>query len=809
MFRVDRPSYAKKAKMQRTYSNAGNRSVTSISSLRTYSLDSKRSSAISLYQQTRFQRFCRAVQGVFGKAKLKPRGKRLNVERLKHVQDRLADMKYQLVGDKNGVIHTHLQNYAPLYVLKLVSVIFADDMACLKLEKANSMTWGIRSREVAPFISLATARDKFKDNVRRPLLGLVGDRLPPKVYLARVVQECWTAITNGHSEGNGRNKASGSRYPRQDARWFLHHFCVIYGFAAVKLQIPNNLLSAQLTQIAALPMMAEYTPKNEDTLYALELGYSYMAQSQHRMATKQSTITLREPQLGSDHCVSEGNDSGNNGAQGNRASRKRRSGRQRQNHLSFLYPTPVPTVFPAVLTQPDTNPQASVKETTVDASLTVGTEITVMHLVECLTRSYVTSGLTANTISEVIQSLPRMLQTPPPLTLFDELQVSMDYLLATDIPAPVVGQASHWFRESADHRDLKMINELGFEEYFDRTLTKPPSQPNKPPSTPPSLQVHRAIRMSPTRPPPSGRASEDHMLIRLTPRTARGSCPSLPAPPSPTPYMVSAKLELPDPYVNLSHSIDNGHQALRRPIIGGFQRRVSRGTSDTQYTDESENTRVPLDEDWKLPTLPHRPFSLMLPSMTQGPKSLIDEGVAIGDSPPGSQLPAIVSRYQLSNFTLVASHIKYCVQQLPDGLIPDPVLLTIMQLLPETQSGSVLDDFRWFPEMEEVTLIRCLLSLSPWRFYLLQQIVQITQVVFNQGIKDPISPFGLAIVLPVYEAKSSVCLRDLDTLKRWNWCWGCLLSRGKELFLDPSFPLVTERDRSGFGYTMYLLKHVV
>ncbi|KAJ1967684.1 hypothetical protein H4R35_006638, partial [Dimargaris xerosporica] len=87
------------------------------------------------------------------------------------------------------------------------------------------------------------------------------------------------------------------------------------------------------------------------------------------------------------------------------------------------------------------------------------------------------------------------------------------------------------------------------------------------------------------------------------------------------------------------------------------------------------------------------------------------------------------------------------------------------------------------------------------------QLVRVSQVIFDQGTKDAISAFGLAIVLPVHEAKGSVCLSDIGTLKRWNWCWGCLLSRGKELFLDPSFPLVTERERSGFGYTMYLLKH--
>ncbi|KAJ1964621.1 hypothetical protein H4R35_007130, partial [Dimargaris xerosporica] len=704
--------------MQRSYSSYASRSVTSISSLRTYSLDSKRSSALSLYQRSRFQRFVRAVQGVFGKAKLKTRGKRLNSERLKHVQDRLADMKYELASDHDSVTANHIVNYAPLYVLKLISVIFADDQACLKLEKANRMTWGIRSRETAEWISLATVRDKYKDNVRRPLASLSGDRLSPKAFLARATHECWRAITAGEKgpESQERtlkalvNRAIGStadnRFARQDARWFLRCFCVIYGFAAVKLQVPNNLMAAQLTQIASLPFMAEYLQKNEDTLYALELGYTYMEQSQHRMAEKQSVITLQEPVdnlASAPHAPSLG--------------RQSLARLNRHPHLSFLYPTPVPTVYPAVLTDPSAAPEGpDSTKPSVDASLTVGTEIVVMHLMEVLTRSCITAGLTPATIANVIQNLPRMLQSPPPMELVDELQASIDYLLSPDIPEASLKYASHWFRESADHRKLRLLNEVGLTQYFERTAEadKPNAVSHEAAASatmpPPQIPVRRTS-LAPQR----ASIARSHTLsdscptihvARLIssadpsgiPLTAQLTHPTLGSTLAPGPAAVAGQAALTagsndsswgphTQYAIHCRSYDFGCQGLRQAIVSQ-PRRVSRATNDTELTEESEVTRVtPLDDDgWKLPLsthpLPPSPsYAAVANTATTTPATRLAAVAAITPSArkASSSTTSVAStassvtaaRHVLNNITLVASHIKYCIQQLPDGLIPD------------------------------------------------------------------------------------------------------------------------------------------
>ncbi|KAJ1986383.1 hypothetical protein H4R33_003395 [Dimargaris cristalligena] len=827
----------RKAKMHRQYTSCvTSRPGSSVSSVRTYDLN--RSSVSSICQRSRLERIVRVVQGVFVKPKHSSRSRRLNHEKLKHVQDLVADTKCQMAADKKATAATYLTDYAPFYVLKLITVIFADELACLKLEKAETMTWGIRTRDVADFIPLQTARDKFKDNVRKPYGGnLTGERLTPKAYLSRVVQECWLAIIaaaqasdTSPTATNAANKSrrsfcgigrSDARYPKQDARWFLRQYCIIYGFAAVKLHMPNALMAGPLVQIAALPTLSEYSSQNEDSLYALELGVSFMAQIQQHLPTKLSVVTLQDSaNLTSTGgaVLEEGKATLRRGSVSSHArsasyTKRRMAPRPpRQSHLSFLYPTPVPTVFTAMLTDPDppNGPNAALlvtpKSKTVDPSLLVGTEIILMNMVELLTRPSLPHTLTPAAVFPVVHTLPRMLQTPPPLSLFEELQVSFDYLLSSDVPDYMLQLSSHWFRESADHRKLRLMNELGFEEYFERLSTETDRQSQ--------------VLMLP--PPPHRNSStttfDDPMMIRLTPN--RNSCP---VPAKSTNALVSSPSrprEYPDLYAAYCRTVDYA-AAPASPVPR--PRPSSRCTNDSHFTEGSEYTRVPpsTDEDpWKPAALASSPFLGQTPRSPLSPRTPGGSGLGggIGGITSASfssiSLPNLKSPVR-TNLTLVASHIKHCIQQLPDGLIPDSVMIALMQLLPElpvdmrSTPGLVVGSpsFEWTPSPAEITLIRGLLALSPWRFYLLQQIVHMAQLILVHGTKDPISPFGLAVVLPVYEASTSMCLKDLEMLRRWNWCWGCLLSRGEELFLNSHPPLVSEKDRNGFGYTMYLHKH--
>ncbi|KAJ1914560.1 hypothetical protein IWQ60_008769 [Tieghemiomyces parasiticus] len=850
-----RRSSRRKTKLHRNFSSTAARSVSSVASLRAYDVNC--GSVSSLYQRSRLQRFVRVVQGVFGKAKLKNRSKRLDPDRLKRIQARLAAARAEHATDKKGVLAQHLMDYAPLYVLRLVSAICADEPACLKLEKLDHLQWGLRQRETIEYVPLNAVRDKLKDNLRRPISCVSGERVSPKIFLARVVQECWhvlttTALARPSSDTSSRIRRSFCsrpknevRYPRQDARWFLHCFCVIYGFAAVKLHLPSTALAGQLVQIAALPMLADYQAKNEDSLYVLEQSTSFLTQMQHRLPTKLSAITLQEA------FVAAAADQKAPAVKFPSYSRTVEIRPPRSSSLTGLYPVPVPTVFPAVLTQPGTakNEGSQSARATVDASLVVGTEIVVLHLTACFTRPNAPARLTTDGVFRMVRALPRTLQTPPPLALLEELQVSIDYLLAANVPEYLRRQASHWFRESADHRKLKLINECGFEAYFERhalegdrqSLLMPP--PSAPPVSPgPVLQKARLTHCGPTAPsplPPATR-SADPMLIRLSPSN-RSSCPSLPAPVSATLALArntptAAPLEFPELYTAYCQSYDFGAQLLASSTTHGFTRsalrRSSRGTNDSRYTENSDVTRVPAptDDDWRSSPCGSPALTPYFSSQQSPPPSPLGhpdhtaDYLTAGHAPTGfSGLPTRTP--VRTNLTLVASHIKHCIQQLPDGLIPDSVITTLMQIMPEppttngraaASSVSVLgndgsvgaDQFDWRPTADDLALIRGLLALSPWRFHLLQQLAHVAQLIFTEGTKDSITPFGLAIVLPVYEASSSQCLKDLNVLRRWNWCWGCLLTRSRELFIDPAPPLVSEKDRNGFGYTMYLLKHV-
>lgn len=90
----------------------------------------------------------------------------------------------------------------------------------------------------------------------------------------------------------------------------------------------------------------------------------------------------------------------------------------------------------------------------------------------------------------------------------------------------------------------------------------------------------------------------------------------------------------------------------------------------------------------------------------------------------------------------------------------------------------------WYPEAEELALVKYLLRLESDRESLIEGLFSLSQLILS-GKRDQMTPWGLAVVLPVAKLEDVV---DLGMLKRWNWCWGCLLGRSREL-MEPEEPL--------------------
>jgi hypothetical protein len=352
--------------------------------------------AISQHKGEKWHKMYHFFSNIFQKAKKNTSKKRINLERLRNVQE-------QIRFNKESTIDTtdNLSTYSPLLVLKLVCYLFSEDGARQKLDRCKQVVWGIRQKEILAYSPPGGSGSQ--------------EKLNPREYLVRVIKCCWKAISN-----------TGGEEPNIDEYWFLTQFCKLYGFAATKLSIANNQMLPHLIIIAGFSKLNPFLLKNEDTIYAIQLGYSFLDTKSNYLTSSQILAPLQ------------------------RSRRATISSQSSINTSSF-----------AQLSRSSLESSLSYNNL---ASKKITIEMVVLQLMECLTRTK-SPVFPPILFHELIKSIPIATSESVPDNLLQEFQMCIEYLLDYETITNFTESSSHWFREGCDQTQLRKINELGLIKY--------------------------------------------------------------------------------------------------------------------------------------------------------------------------------------------------------------------------------------------------------------------------------------------------------------------------------------------------------
>ncbi|RKP13541.1 hypothetical protein BJ684DRAFT_16071 [Piptocephalis cylindrospora] len=108
---------------------------------------------------------------------------------------------------------------------------------------------------------------------------------------------------------------------------------------------------------------------------------------------------------------------------------------------------------------------------------------------------------------------------------------------------------------------------------------------------------------------------------------------------------------------------------------------------------------------------------------------------------------------------LAASHLKHLIWSIPGSLVPLAVREAVDQLLPKTT-----EEVEWYPEAEELALVRYLLRLERDRESLVHGLFSLSQLILA-GEQDQMTPWGLAVVLPVAKLDEVVDLGGVEAME--------------------------------------------
>ncbi|KAJ9085295.1 hypothetical protein DSO57_1015499 [Entomophthora muscae] len=177
-------------------------------------------------------------------------GKRLSPTRLEITKKRMLDAKML-----QSHTEAHLRLFAPLFTLRLITILFSDEEARMRLEKQPTISWGLRRMACCEYVEVDAPLNAQKGP------RMIGQAMSAPKYVTRVVKECWKAILK-----IGRGKSLDA----QQGLWFLRQFCILYGFGVIKLKVMTIHMLPQLLAVAAISDLLPILPYNEDTIYALE-----------------------------------------------------------------------------------------------------------------------------------------------------------------------------------------------------------------------------------------------------------------------------------------------------------------------------------------------------------------------------------------------------------------------------------------------------------------------------------------------------------------------------------------------------------
>ncbi|KAI9291374.1 hypothetical protein K502DRAFT_309329 [Neoconidiobolus thromboides FSU 785] len=359
---------------------------------------------------------------------IEKRGKRLNSTRLKTIKENIENSKDKFLS------HTEdsFINYAPLFVLKLVSLMFSEEIAKFRLETESKMVWGIRRKNCIEYVEIDAPWENQCGK------RMIGQELQPNEYISRVVKECWKSILKIGKVTNCNKEEL--KVERRKGLWFLKQFCIIYGFGVVKLGMVSQHMLPQLEMIATLPELFPIQNFIEDTIYGLNKQENIRGKHIRRMPSYviRSNMTTRRPPAPGYHM-------------------------HHRKSSSALKSSPLTPTHVSSNSNSNSQSYSYGLQTQEGSGITL--ERLILYLTESLTKIN-SPSLSTKLFSQLVHEVPKGASIVDSFHR-GEINLCCDYLLSYDF----VISPNRWFRESCDQKELSIINQDGFIAYLDKLET--------------------------------------------------------------------------------------------------------------------------------------------------------------------------------------------------------------------------------------------------------------------------------------------------------------------------------------------------